>query len=389
MPASADDVPALNAEVGTPVDATDDDAARPADLVDWDLAVSTAKRLMRPSPKIGRREATRVVADLRRYAAQAEEHVRRFTLLHAESATAPVMVVDRTAWVQANVDGMRVVVEPLIDKLRSANDAPGPLATAVGSRVTGVEAGALFAFLSSKVLGQFDPFYTGPANGGGAVGSSVPHGGRLLLVAPNIVHVERELKVDPADFRLWVCLHEETHRVQFTAVPWLRSHLLAEMDQLLDKTGLDPSHLAQTARQVVETIAKIVRGDTSVSLLDIVQSPEQRVVIERLTAVMSLLEGHADVVMDGVGSAVVPSVEHIRAKFERRRSGAGPVDQLVRRLLGFDAKLRQYRNGAVFVRGVVAKVGIKGFNAVWAEPANLPSKDEIADPGRWVSRVHA
>jgi coenzyme F420 biosynthesis associated uncharacterized protein len=359
-------------------------------MVDWDLAVSTAKRLMRPSPEVDRGEATRVVADLRRYAALAEGHVRTFTLLDTESATAPVVVVDRAGWVQANVDGLRTILDPLVGKLRSSRSDPGALATAIGSRVTGLEAGGLFAFLSNKVLGQFDPFFTGPdALAGGHAGAhSAPYGGRLLLVAPNIVQAERDLDVDPDDFRLWVCLHEETHRVQFTAVPWLRSHLLQEMESLLDKTDLDPSRMAQMLRDGFESIGHLVRGDTGVSLLDLVQTPEQRAVIERLTAVMSLLEGHADVVMDGVGPEVVPTVDRIRTAFNQRRAGAGPLDQLVRRLLGFDAKLRQYRDGAVFVRGVVERVGMAGFNAVWSEPATLPTKDEIAEPSRWVARVH-
>jgi coenzyme F420 biosynthesis associated uncharacterized protein len=132
----------------------------------------------------------------------------------------------------------------------------------------------------------------------------------------------------------------------------------------------------------------MLRGGSEASLLDLVQTPEQRVLLERLTAVMSLLEGHADVVMDGVGPQVVPSVEEIRRKFTARRAGAGPIDQMIRKLLGFDAKLRQYRDGAVFVRGVVDKVGMDGFNAVWASPDNLPDKAEIADPARWVARLH-
>jgi coenzyme F420 biosynthesis associated uncharacterized protein len=217
---------------------------------------------------------------------------------------------------------------------------------------------------------------------------STGHGGRLLLVAPNVVHVERELGVDPHDFRLWVCLHEETHRVQFTAVPWLRHHLLAEMEGLLGITELDPGKLAAMMREGIESIGKLVKGDEETSLLDVLQSPEQRATLERLTAVMSLLEGHADVVMDGVGPDVVPTVGVIRDKFTKRRAGAGPLDQMIRRLLGFDAKLRQYRDGAQFVRGAIDKVGMEGFNAVWAEPANLPTRDEIGDPGLWVTRVH-
>ena len=299
------------------------------------------------------------------------------------------MVVDRAGWVQANVDGLSFVIDPLIDKLRRSGDQPGAVAMAFGSRVTGLEAGGLFAYLANKVLGQFDPFFTGAAPGSSADRGGRPaYGGRLLLVAPNIVHVERELNVDPADFRLWVCLHEETHRVQFTAVPWLRAHLLSEIELLLDKTDLDPGRLAEMVRQAVERVGRLVRGDTDVSLLDVLQTPEQREVVGRLTAVMSLLEGHADVVMDGVGPQVVGSVEQIRAQFNKRRAGAGAVDQMIRKLLGFDAKLRQYRDGAAFVRGVLDKVGMVGFNAVWAEAANLPTRDEIADPARWVTRVH-
>jgi coenzyme F420 biosynthesis associated uncharacterized protein len=360
------------------------DDGGPSDLVDWNLAVSTARRLTPPGPKVSRNQARQTVEELRSCAGRAEQHVRAYTGLRAESATAPILVVDRAGWVQANADGFREVLRPLISQLRAKRGDPGPLSLAIGSRVTGLEAGGLLAYLSSKVLGQFDPFYSG--GDGGAQGAV--HGGRLLLVAPNIVHVERELDVDPHDFRLWVCLHEETHRVQFTAVPWLRRHLLDQMTQLIETTELDPQKLARMVRDGAERVGRLLRGDPDVSLLDVLQTAEQRAVVERLTAVMSLLEGHADVVMDGVGPDVVPSVESIRAKFTKRRAGAGPLDQLVRRLLGFDAKLRQYRDGAVFVRGVTAKVGIEGFNAVWASPDNLPDRDEIADPGAWVTRVH-
>jgi coenzyme F420 biosynthesis associated uncharacterized protein len=368
---------------GTTADGEYDTDPPHGDMVDWELAVTAAKRLMRPSPEVSRDEARSVVDELRRSATRAEGHVREFTQLYAESATAPVLVIDRGGWVQANADGFKQVLRPLITKLRAKRGDPGAMSTAIGSRVTALEAGGLLAYLSNKVLGQFDPFFSGPSQAGGA-----DHGGRLLLVAPNIVHVERELQVDPHDFRLWVCLHEETHRVQFTAVPWLRQHLLDQMGALIESTELDSQKLARMMRDGIESVSKLLRGDSEVSLLDILQTPEQREVVERLTAVMSLLEGHADVVMDGVGPEVVPTVKAIRAKFTNRRAGAGPLDLMIRRLLGFDAKLRQYRDGAAFVRGVEEKVGRDGFNAVWAAPDNLPSKDEISDPGAWVARVH-
>jgi coenzyme F420 biosynthesis associated uncharacterized protein len=194
--------------------------------------------------------------------------------------------------------------------------------------------------------------------------------------------------VDARDFRLWVCLHEETHRVQFTAVPWMRDHIHSEIENLIGAVDLDPAKLAAMLGEGVKRLGDVVRGSDDVSLLEVLSTPEQQVVMDRITGVMSLLEGHADVVMDGVGPTVIPSVDDIRRKFDKRRKGAGYLDRVLRRLLGMDAKMAQYRNGAVFVRAAVDKVGMDGFNAVWAEPANLPSKAEILEPAAWVRRVH-
>ena len=177
-------------------------------LVDWTTAFSTATKLVKPGPDITREDAAAVVAELRECAIRAEAYVTEVTGLVAPGSTAPVLVVDRPGWIQANLDGFRQILDPFTDKAEAKlKDASG-VSTALGSRITGVEVGALLSYLAPRVLGQFDPFF--------------PTDGRLLLVAPNIVTVERELLVEPRDFRLWVCLHEETHRVQFTAVPWLR-----------------------------------------------------------------------------------------------------------------------------------------------------------------------
>jgi coenzyme F420 biosynthesis associated uncharacterized protein len=219
------------------------------------------------------------------------------------------------------------------------------------------------------VLGQFDPFHE-PS-------------GRLLLVAPNVVHVEREIEADPHDFRLWVCLHEETHRVQFTAVPWMRGHLFSEF-QALAETVEPQRFLDEGVQRIAEAIRNGGRGQ---NLFELLGSPEQKAILDRVTGVMSLLEGHADVVMDGVGPSVIPSVEDIRGKFNQRRQGVGTLDRILRRLLGLEAKMAQYRDGARFVRAVVDKVGMEGFNAVFAAPDHLPSLAEIHDPDAWVARV--
>jgi coenzyme F420 biosynthesis associated uncharacterized protein len=336
-------------------------------MVDWDLAISVGSRLAGEGPQISRGEAAAVVDELRAGAERSTPLVREFTGLQAGERTAPVLVVDRPGWIAANADGFATVLAPVVDKLTEKKGAPTGWQLAVGSRVTGVEVGALLGFLSGKVLGQFDPFHA-PA-------------GRLLLVAPNVVHVERELEVDPSDFRLWVCLHEETHRVQFTATPWLTGHLLGEMQAIAD--SIDTSGLLEDGLGRVLDAVRNPKG----SLVDAVSSPEQKEIIDRVTGVMSLLEGHADVVMDGVGPSVIPTVKDIRVRFNKRRKGAGSLDKILRRLLGLDAKMAQYRDGAKFVHAVVDKAGMAEFNAVWERPENLPSKAEIADPQAWITRV--
>ena len=335
-------------------------------IVDWDFAVTVGSRLAGPGPVVSTDDALAAVAELRAGADRSTPLVQEFTGLRTEAGTAPVLVVDRGGWIQANADGFATILAPIVDRLTEKKGEPGPVASAIGSRVTGAEVGLMLGVLGTKVLGQFDPFHA-------------PRG-RLLLVAPNIVHTEREIGADPTDFRLWVCLHEETHRVQFTANPWLGEHLLEQMNQVA--ATIEPSALLDGLRRGAEAI----RGGNG-SILDLVSTPEQKAILDRVTGVMSLLEGHADVVMDGVGPTVIPSVEQIRKKFNQRRQGVGTLDKLLRRLLGLDAKMAQYRDGAVFVRHVVDKVGMDDFNAIWSGPDTLPSKAEIADPDAWITRV--
>ncbi|AOT60231.1 hypothetical protein A4G23_03098 [Streptomyces rubrolavendulae] len=363
-------------------------------MVDWNLAVATAIRFVRPGPEVSRDEAREVVAELRRHAKASEEHVRSFTRMVPEGhepEDTPVLVVDRAGWVRANVAGFRELLKPLLEKMSERRSASpgGAVLGAVGGKVTGVELGMLLSFLASRVLGQYETF--APATRELPAGEN--GGGRLLLVAPNIVHVERELAVDPHDFRLWVSLHEETHRTQFTAVPWLRDHLRSEIQAFLAATDMDPMTVLERLRDAVQSFTgarpEAEEDEPGRSLVELVQTPEQREILGRLTAVMSLLEGHADFVMDGVGPQVVPSVAEIREKFQQRRArGASRLDMALRKLLGLDAKLRQYRDGERFVSAVVEQVGMDGFNRVWTSPNTLPTKAEIAKPADWVARVH-
>jgi coenzyme F420 biosynthesis associated uncharacterized protein len=349
-------------------------------MIDWGMARATGRRLMPAPPRRTEIEIAQVVGQLRSLALDSRAYVRDFTGMIPAGAEPPVLVVDRHRWLDVNIESFGSLVTPLLERMaEERTGATGAVLNGVGSRVTGAELGALLAFVGTRVLGQYEPFLP-------AAGAKEDERGSLLLVAPNIVSVERELHVDPTDFRLWVCLHEETHRTQFTVVPWLADHVRSEIGEFLAATDVDPAAMLRQMGRALQGLAGVARGEGSV--IELVATPGQRVALDRITAVMSLLEGHADYVMDGVGPEVIPSVSDIRAAFQHRRQSATGLEALMRRLLGLEAKLKQYADGVKFVDAVVAGVGMAGFNKVWESPQSLPSLIELHDPAAWIARVH-
>lgn len=257
----------------------------------------------------------------------------------------PTLVVDRQSWIRGNLDSLAPVLadlaEPTTGRFRTSG--LGRRVGAVREGSAGAMVGTVLAVLAPRVLGQFDVFH----------GLRDEFGqGRLLLVAPNIHGIGHRLGLVPADFRLWVCLHEETHRVQYQQAPWLAGHLA------------DLVRTAMTAR-----------GEEADRATD------------GITAMMSVVEGHADVVMDQVGPQVIPTLRTIRARFDKRREGKPGLARILGRLLGMEKKLQQYREGADFCRAVQATVGVDGFNRVFDEPRTLPDLDELRHPATWVARV--
>ncbi len=341
------------------------------DLVDWELAGRVGRRVAPDGPHVIDEVANAVVADLRRCAAQAVGLVANVSELVAP-VDDNVAVVDRPGWIESNLTGLSQVVAPLADRFDQLGTGA---ARTAGAKLSAAQLGAALGWMSGKVLGQYEIF--------------VPVGmpPRLLLVAPNIVAAERALEVPEQDFRLWVCLHEEAHRVQFGANAWLSDHFSAEVDTFLRAADLDTGQALKRFGTIFKTLVKILSGDEQASLVQAVQTPAQREVFERLTALMSLLEGHAEWVMDAVGPQVIPSLATLRERFERRRSSPSTGDGLLRRLMGMDAKLRQYSGGRAFVAGVVDEVGVAGFNRIWTSPNTLPTLAEIEDPHAWVARM--
>lgn len=334
--------------------------------VDWSLAATVGARLARPAPPVTEYTLASATAELESASRAAEIPVREVTGLIEGGDIPDARVVDRAEWVRLACGSMRVMT--------GGAEQPSGFLT---GKVAGTQTGAVLAFVSSGILGQYDPF---------------TDDGQLLLVLPNVIAVERKLRVRPSDFRMWVCLHEVTHRVQFRANPWLSNYMSETLGVLTDDGGDDVA-------QVVGRLAEFVKnrragvdpgpnGTGIVGLLKAVQSEEAGVALDRLLVLGTLLEGHADHVMDAVGPAVVPSVATIRRRFDERRGRKQPpLQRLMRAVLGIDAKISQYTRGKAFVDQVVDTVGMQRFNAVWTGPDTLPLPDEISEPQRWIDRV--
>jgi coenzyme F420 biosynthesis associated uncharacterized protein len=341
--------------------------------VDWQFAATVGSRLARPGPPSSEYTRRQAIDELTGAAAKAEPPVRDVTGLIAEGREGlvpAVRIVDRPEWVRAAAESMRVMTH--------GADKPRGFLT---GRITGAQTGAVLAFVASGILGQYDPF-------------AAAEQGCLLLVYPNVIAVERQLRVEPSDFRLWVCLHEVTHRVQFTANGWLSGYMSQALGLLTQETGEDVgqvlSRLAEFVRSRGDSAMDGADGSASgiLGLVRAVQSEPQRKALDQLLVLGTLLEGHADHVMDAVGPMVVPSVATIRRRFdERRHRKQPPLQRLLRALLGLDAKLSQYTRGKAFVDHVVGRVGMQRFNAIWSGPETLPLPEEIEHPQRWIDRV--
>lgn len=315
--------------------------------VDWSLAERLGARLVDPGPELSDAELDEVVAGLRSAAERADAIVAKTTRLQAPRGASP-LIVDRPTWLRWNVRLAAWLFAPYV------TDSP-TVADRLAGEATAVQVGTVLAWVSGRVLGQYDPY------------AEVP---RLLLVAPTVAAVERSMGVDKDAFRLWVCVHEVTHRYQFGQAPWLPEHMRTLIAKVVD---------AETP-----SLLGVLRGGRSLSFAEVALGPQGREALAGVTAVMSLIEGYADVMMDRTDE--VPGVAVLREKLQGRRNAPG-LDAVLRGLMGLDVKHAQYADGAVFCRAVIDRVGLDGLNRVYDRVENLPTSDEIADPGAWVDRV--
>jgi coenzyme F420 biosynthesis associated uncharacterized protein len=336
-------------------------------MVDWRLAERVAEAVAGGD---GAGAPLGGGADLEAMSARALERVSEYARLTPAEPPPPAESVGRAEWCKANLVTMRGTLDPLLERLGS-----GPLQSA-GGMLIGVEAGGIVGFMGRSVLGQYELALLDPER---------PP--RLLLVAPNLREAARTFEADEAELLEWVVFHEITHAVQFSGVPWLREHVAGLLRELLAsvKVEVDPTALLRLPKaQDLRALWDAVREG---GLVHAVAGVERKALIDRLQAVMALIEGHAEHVMDGAGAAVLPSLPKLREALERRRREKPPLVKLLERLLGLDLKMRQYIVGKRFCDAVVRDWGVDGLNRAWSGPELMPTPEELEDPAAWVRRT--
>ncbi len=368
-------------------DVADGDVESIGAKIDWSLAAATGRRLSRPGPTTTAYTLDVARTELADAATRAEGPVREVTGLADGLRVPTTRLLDRKEWVDAAAQSMQSMLgagsgasgPDRVGAGSGASDEQAPSGLAgISAKAGGLQAGALLAFLSGAILGQYDPFTPDPDTG---------EPGVLMVVVPNIISVERSLRVVPSDFRLWVCLHEVTHRVQFSANPWLRQYMIDNLEILTSDAG-------ESTSEIMARITSTVRGNGQprekgiLGAMQLLQTPEQYEAFNRMMMLGTLLEGHADHVMDAVGPVHVPTVASIRQAFDKRRTAPrNPVQRIIRALIGMDAKLAQYIRGKAFVDEVVGAVGMSAFNTIWTSPETMPRPNEIDEPRAWMQRV--
>lgn len=357
-----------------------------ADAIDWEFAARVASRVAGRDPLTSSYLAASLRDDFTELTAVAEGLVGEFTGLRSATGPATAHVLDRREWVDANLVSFRRMLAPLTAKARERMMV-GPLA-GVGRRVTGAEMGMLLGFFSQRVLGQYDLLLaegeTEDADGSG--GSDDPDA--IYYVGANIMAIEKRFDFRPRDFRMWIALHEVTHRAQFTGVPWLKQHVRSLMDRSLAMAEVDPKRLVWVLQRMIEELRRGRNPIGDAGLIGLFATPEQQVILDEMQAVMSLLEGHGNFVMDELGKEHVVGQERMSRTLAARRHPGGLARQ-IQRLAGLEMKLRQYEVGERFIQGVRAAAGVGALDAAWRGPEFLPTLAELELPEEWLARVDA
>lgn len=350
------------------------------DPVDWEFAQRVAQRVTGYDPLASSYLRSSLEADFAEATERAAALVAEFTGLEPQVSAALGRVVDRREWVALNLASFRRVLAPVAERF-SDRLSTSPLA-GVTRRVAGAEAGVLIGWFGKRVLGQYDLL------GGGDADAGNPGDGAVYYVGPNVLTLEKRHAFRPRAFRLWIALHEVTHLVQFTGVPWMREYFLGLVDESLRLLDPDPARFARAARHVIDELRQGRNPLETGGLVMIFATEEQRELLTRVQALMSILEGHGNYVMDRLGAEHVEGKDHMARVLRQRRMAQG-MGRQVQKALGIELKLRQYTTGERFFDAVEQEAGREALAALWTGPEMLPSLDEIQHPRRWLERTSA
>ncbi len=343
--------------------------------IDWRLAERIARSVAGRDAFADSYLATSLRGDFASATAAAEAAVADFTGLRSPGR-ATAEVVDRGEWVVANVRSMRRMLEPLTDRVGEKLDR-NPLAP-IGRRVAGTELGVLLGYVAQRVLGQYDLLV--PDDDG------APTDDRVYYVGANVLGLEKRFAFRPGDFRLWIALHEVTHRAQFTGVPWLRDYFLAQVHELVGGIEPDPGLVFAAIGRAADEIRHGRSPVGERGLVGLFGNDEQRLAMDRMQALMSLLEGHGNAVMNQLGARMLDGQERMASVLSARRNARGAT-ALLQRLMGLEMKMRQYEVGEAFVEAITDAAGFRSLDAAWAGPENLPTLAELTAPTDWLDRV--
>lgn len=343
----------------------------------WDVAEKVARQLLWKVPPFGGAAREDAEADFAEATSLAESLVSEVTGLTSTHGPARCAVTDRAGWIHANVLSFQRLLRPLGEKLASGPLRARKMLAPASRTASGVEVGLLLAWMSGRVLGQYDLL---PADGSG-------EGDLLYYVGPNIIELERRHGFAPREFRLWIALHEVTHRMQFTGVPWMRDHFLG----LVEKgTALAAPDANVVLESLLRAAAEIRAGRNPLAeggVVGLLASSEQLATLREAQALMSLLEGHGDVIMGLAGAGRIPGAQRFADTLRTRRENVSGPARILQQLIGLEAKMRQYSQGEHFVEHVRTSGGDELLAVVWSASEMLPSLEEIRDPGLWVARA--
>ena len=351
-----------------------------ADLVGWDVAEKVAVRLAGQEPFADSYHADSLASDFAELTAEAEALVSEATGLVSAAGPARARVTDRPGWVRANLASFQRLLAPLTDRL-GEKVSRTPAAAKITHTLTGVEVGALLGWMSTRVLGQYDLLIVDD--------DTASEQDLVYYVGPNVLSLEKRFAFPPREFRLWLALHEVTHRAQFTGIPWLRGHFLSLVEESLGSIEPDPKRFLAALSRVADDLRARRNPLDDGGLVSLVATPEQQRLLGRIGGMMSLLDGHGDVTMDRAGADRIPSAERFSRVLRQRRAQTSGAAKLVQKLIGLDAKMKQYEQGERFIAAVEAQGGPAYLERAWEAPECLPDLAEIREPAAWMRRVGA